>query len=89
MDQPALGGLEEARKQAISLGERIFKAILRTSWKCAGPAAINVKPLDIVTVEGFDYRLLNINRRYNADRNEILTEYSAEWLGGDQGNSGG
>lgn len=79
--QPALGGVEAARQYLNLLAQRIFYPIRKTSFKTVGNVNI-VKPLDFITLDGLEYRVLSIQRSFNADTNDFTNSYSCEWLGG-------
>jgi hypothetical protein len=80
LDQPALGGIEEAKLHAERLGQRIFFPIRKMSFKTVGSVLANV--FEFIEVEGWEFRVTAISRKYNADSNDYTNEYNCEWLGG-------
>jgi len=81
LDQAALGDVETVRWYADKLAERVFRGIRKVSFKTVG-VATTIKALDFIVVDGDEFRVLSISRKYNADSNEFVNEYNAEWLGG-------
>jgi hypothetical protein len=81
IDQPAYGEKEVAKAHALELVKRIFAPILKTSFKTIGNTSI-LAPLDFVTVDGIRFRIVSIARSFNADSNDYVNEYEAEWLNG-------
>ena len=80
MDQPALGGLEDAIVQAEREGERCFFSVKKIAFKTVGDNT--VKPLSFINVSGQEFRVTSISRKYSADSNDFINEYNCEWLGG-------
>jgi len=80
INQPALGGIEEAKVYAERLGQRIFFPIRKMSFKTVGSVLADV--FDFIEVEGWEFRVIAISRKYNADSNDYTNEYNCEWLGG-------
>jgi hypothetical protein len=83
LDQPALGDIEVARTYAERLAQRIFFPIRKSGFKTIGSSASTINSiLDFITVDGDEFRLMSLDRKYNADSNEFINEYGVEWLGG-------
>jgi hypothetical protein len=88
IDQPAYGELNVATAHAKELALRVFKPIRKTSFKTVGLAVINpecdpiIEPLEFITVDGVEFRLISISRNYNAESNDFTQDYEAEWLNG-------
>ena len=80
IDEASLGDLDTAKKWAKDLGNRIFYPIRRINFKTAKSAGIT--PLQFMSVDDIEFRLMNLNMRYTAESNDITCEYSGEWLGG-------
>jgi hypothetical protein len=81
IDQPAYGGLDEARLHAKELGKRVFFPIRKTSFKTVG-GDIYTKVLSYVRVDGVPYRILSMTRDYDANSNSFTSSYEGEWLNG-------
>jgi len=81
IDQPAYGEIEVARDHMEELIQRIFAPILKTSFKTVGANSV-LLPLDFVTVDGKPFRIISISRSFNAEDNDYINEYEAEWLNG-------
>jgi len=83
LDQPALGDIEVARTYAERLGKRVFWPIRKTSFSTVGGAdAVIGKVLDFVKVDGQEFRVTSIAKKYSADNNDFTVDYMVEWLGG-------
>ena len=83
LDQPAYGDLEVARTYAERLGKRIFWPIKKTTFSTVGSDPVtNPKVLNFVKVDGQEFRILTVSKKYNAESNDYTVEYGAEWLGG-------
>jgi hypothetical protein len=80
-DQAALGAWNVAVARAEELGKRIFFPIRKMSFKTVGEVS-TLKPLDFIEVDGQEFRLMSIARKYNAESNDFTNEYNAEWKGG-------
>jgi len=88
-DQAALGEYEVAVARAEELSERLFFPIRKTSFKTIGSTSVEdpsvssgiANPLDFIEVDGEEFRLLSVARKYSADSNDFTNEYNAEWLG--------
>jgi hypothetical protein len=39
-------------------------------------------PLDFISVDGQEFRVMSISRKYDANSNDFAQEYNCEWLGG-------
>jgi hypothetical protein len=81
LNQSALGELEVCRQHVLQLSQRMFYPILKTRWKTAG-TNVSLEPLSFVEVDGKAFRLMSIKRNFNANNNELDTNYEGEWLGG-------
>jgi hypothetical protein len=82
-DQPALGELEVARKWAHDFAQRAFYPIRKTSFSTIGSIGGTInKILEFIQVDGMEYRLMSISKKYSADSNDFTIEASAEWTGG-------
>jgi hypothetical protein len=83
LDQPALGDLEVARTYAERLAKRMFWPIRKSSFTTIGGAGSVIgKVLDFVKVDGQEFRILSIAKKYNAESNDFTVDYTVEWLGG-------
>lgn len=80
INQPALGGIEEARLWAQELGERVFKPIRRVSFRTPG-AVSGIQPLLIISVDGEQFRVRSYTTTYNAEDQSLVSDVNAEWLG--------
>jgi hypothetical protein len=80
LDQPALGDGESLIDYVQRLGNRIFRRVKKTAFKTVG-GGTGVMPLDFVTVDGDEYRVMSLNRTYSADDNSLINEYNCEFLG--------
>ncbi len=81
MNQAALGSIEVCRDYVSRLKLRMFFPILKTRWKTAG-TNVDIMPLSFVDVDGQDFRIMSIKRSFNAEANDLTTDYEGEWLGG-------
>jgi hypothetical protein len=81
IDQPAYGEYAVAVAYASELAIRVFNPIRKTSFKTIGGTS-TILPLDFVTVEGQEFRLMSLRRTYEAESNSLETQYECEWLGG-------
>jgi len=81
IDQPALGDIDTVTAWTEDLAERVFYPIRKTAFKTVGGAS-TLKPFDFVTVDGLEYRLLGMTRKYSANNNDFINEYNVEWLAG-------
>lgn len=81
-DQPALGELEAAKSFAAELSKRIFYPILKTQVETVGGSTFALIPLSFVTVDGKEFRVMSVKRKFNADSNDYTESFEAEWLGG-------
>jgi hypothetical protein len=81
IDQPAYGEYEVAVAYAEDLAQRVFYPIRKTSFRVIGTTSI-VFPLDFISVDGEEFRVLSIARKYDASANTFETTYNTEWLGG-------
>lgn len=81
VDQPALGSLEVARAWAERLSQRMFSTNRKASFKSVPEKLI--LPLDFITFCGKEFRVMGINRNFEADSNSCVEEYNVEWLGGE------
>jgi len=81
IDQPAYGEYAVAVAYASELAKRVFFPIRKTSFRTTGDVAI-ILPLDFVLVDGLEYRVMGVSRKYEADSNNFITEYTCEWVGG-------
>jgi len=61
---------------------RMFFFIFKTRWKTAGTNA-NIMPLSFGSVDGQDFRIMSLKRTFNAESNDLTTDYEGEWLGGE------
>ena len=86
IDQAALGDVETCRSWAEDLAQRVFYPIRKSSFKVAGNDQFLdmgvIRPLDFVTVDGDEYRIMSLAKRYSAETNDFTQEYNVEWLGG-------
>ena len=80
-DEPAFGELEAAKAWADDASKRMFKPIIKTTFKTAGDINL-AKPLDFVEVDGQNFRLMSVKRTFNAETNDFTCSYEGEWLGG-------
>jgi len=80
-DQPALGGRAAAILWAENAAQRMFRPIRKTSFKTAGGLS-NVLPFDFILIDEIEFRLMSLNRGFNAESNDFTNTYNAEWLGG-------
>jgi hypothetical protein len=81
IDQPAYGEKEVAKVHMDEMAKRIFNTIRKTSFKTVGSNTV-LSPLDFITVDGIAFRLISISRSFNAENNDYVNEYEAEWLNG-------
>ena len=79
--QPALGNMDVVRSYAKDLAKRVFYPIRKTAFKTAGDVSI-LDPFSFLTVDGEEYRLISLSRKYSAGANDFTNEYNTEWLGG-------
>jgi hypothetical protein len=83
LDQPAYGSLEAAKVHVELLAKRIFWPIRKTSFTTVGVSPLTTpKVLDFIKVDGEEYRLTSVVKKYNVESNDYTVEYNAEWLGG-------
>ena len=75
------GEYDVAVAYAHLLSQRIFKPIRRISFRTVGDSEI-IRPLSFIQVDGLEFRLLSLNRKYNSESNDFTNEYNAEWFGG-------
>jgi len=75
------GEYDVAVAYANLLSQRIFKPIRRISFRTVGDSEI-IRPLSFIQVDGLEFRLLSLNRKYNSESNDFTNEYNAEWSGG-------
>jgi hypothetical protein len=82
-DQPALGGLLEAKDYVERLSRRIFFDIQKTGFKTiARPNNIGLHVLSFVTLDGQPFRIMSLKRNYNVASNDLTQDIEGEWLGG-------
>lgn len=81
INQPAYGAYEVAVAYGDELALRLFNSIRKTSFRTIGEV-IAAKPLDFIELDGEEFRLMSISRKYDAESNSLTTDYNAEWLGG-------
>jgi hypothetical protein len=74
--------MEVAKAWAEELGKRVFYPIRKSAFKTVGAKGGIVQPLDLIIVDGLEYRVTAINRSYSAENNSYTSEYNVEWLGG-------
>jgi len=79
--QPALGNMDVVRAYANDLGDRVFYPIRKTAFKTVGDVS-TLDPFSFLTVDGEEYRLISLSRKYTAGANDFTNEYNTEWLGG-------
>ena len=83
MDQAALGSLEVARTQVERVAQREFWPIRKTSFAAIGSSDVSVaKIFDFIQVDGDEFRVMSVSKKYNAESNDFTNEYGVEWLGG-------
>jgi hypothetical protein len=82
IDQPAFGSKSAAWVQLLRMAEREFYPIRKISFKTAGNIDSLLRVFDFIIVDGDEFRLLSINRNYNAESNDFTADYNAEWLYG-------
>lgn len=80
-EQAALGNYDVAVARADELGQRVFRTIRKTSFQTVGAGTI-IYPLSFITVDGDEFRLIGISRKYSADNNDFVMDFNCEWLGG-------
>lgn len=78
--KPALGTIESARVWGERLGQRVFFPIKKVSFRTTGDILADC--LDFITVDGLEFRVMAVSRKYNADSNDLNNEYNCEWKGG-------
>ena len=81
LDQPAYGELEVCRNAVEELSKRMFKPILKAKWKVAWTET-PVQPLEFVKLDGQKFRVMSIKRSFDANTNDMTTNFEGEWLGG-------
>ena len=81
INQPAYGSYEVAVAHAEDMALRAFSSIRKTSFRTIGEI-IAAKSLDFIEVDGEEFRLLSVTRKYDAESNSLTSDYNAEWLGG-------
>lgn len=86
-DDPALGDIEVARTYAERLGQRIFYPIRKSGFKTIGSvtgegSTTIANVFDFIKIDGDEFRLMSLNRTYDANDNSFMSEYGVEWLGG-------
>jgi hypothetical protein len=81
-DQPSFGELDAVKAWVADAAKRMFKAILKCSFKTVGQNSGNLMPFDFITVDGESFRLMSVKRNFNADNNEVISAYEGEWKGG-------
>jgi len=84
-DEGALGSRDVVTARLDELAQRLFYIIKAVSFKTIGNISI-IYPGDFITIDGDEYRLMALNRKYDATNNSFITDYNAEWLGGKQYN---
>lgn len=82
LKKPELGDIESARMWVERAIKRVFYPIRKTSFVTTGSGFSLSSVLDFITVDGQEYRLMSITRKYSAHDNSFTNEYGAEWLGG-------
>jgi len=82
IDEGALGDVESVTAWAEDLKKRVFYPIRKISFKTTGFISNNIQPLDFVTVDNNEYRVIGIRNSYMAESNDFNCEYTCEWLGG-------
>lgn len=83
IDQPAYGDIEVARTYAERLGDRVFYPIRKTGFKTIGLNTSTIQTVfDFISVDGDEFRVMGIQRSYNAEENTFTNEYNVEWLNG-------
>jgi len=83
LDKAALGDIEVARTYAERLGKRVFYPMRKTGFKTVGNSTASIGHIfDFVLVDGDEFRLMSIDRSYEANDNSFTNEYGVEWLGG-------
>jgi hypothetical protein len=81
-DQPSFGELDAVKAWVADAAKRLFKPILKCSFKTVGQNAGGIMPFDFITVDGEQFRLMSVKRNFNADNNEVISAYEGEWKGG-------
>ena len=82
-DQAALGDIEVARTWAERLAQRVFWPTRKTSFAAIGSSDVSVaKIFDFIQVDGDEFRVMSVTKKYNAESNDFTNEYGVEWLGG-------
>ena len=81
VNQAAYGSIEVCRDYVEQLSLRMFFPILKTRWKVAGTSTA-IQPLSFVDVDGQKFRVMSMKRSFNAESNDLTTDYEGEWLGG-------
>ncbi len=81
VDQAALGRMDVVVSWTEDLAKRVFYPIRKTGFKTAGSVS-TLLPFDFITIDGDEYRLMSLSRKYSAGSNDFTNEYNAEWLGG-------
>lgn len=80
IDQPAYGDYATVVDIAARTGNRVFKRIKKSAFKTVG-GDTSVIPLDFVTIDADQYRVMALTRTYGAEDNNLLTEYNCEFVG--------
>ena len=81
IDQPLAGSMKALKAWAKKIAERVFKPIRKVTFTVAGPTSF-VQPLDFITVQGLPFRVTSVSRKFNAENNDLTTEYTCSWMGG-------
>jgi hypothetical protein len=79
-NQPAFGEMEAAKAWVDEVSQRMFFPILKTRFKTLGLTIVS--PLDFVTLDDHDFRVMSVRRTFNAENNDLTCSYECEWLGG-------
>jgi len=83
IDQAALGGIEAARTWVERLAKRLFWPIRKTNFVAIGSSDVSVaKIFDFIQVDGDEFRVMSVSKKYNAESNDFTNEYGVEWAGG-------
>lgn len=83
IDKPSLGKIEVARAWMEEIAQRVFYPIKQMSFETVGVRTL-VLPLSFVLVDGQEFRVMSIERKFDAENNTYTNSYEASWLGGQQ-----
>jgi hypothetical protein len=75
------GGMSEMKQHVGDLSKSVYFPVRKTSFQTVGENTV-IQPLTFITVDGIRFRLLSVNRSYDASKNTFTSDYESEFLNG-------